>query len=176
MIRAKFTSNISEKRKIHKNRWKLFFTEVQAYMRSRISKQFTESSQGGLSRGVTWLYFADQYTRKTDGVTVPAWGGVPRLDGKGNVLGRKRHGAPRGWRNKTQKRVKFGDKVMQNTRALYNSLLSVSAIKNGGNTIWLYSAKRYETYQDRLRPYLFFMTPELNHLQKRYLDHANKYL
>jgi hypothetical protein len=34
---------------------------------------------GGTYRGVTWAPFADQYTRKTDGVVVPAWGGVPRL-------------------------------------------------------------------------------------------------
>lgn len=30
-------------------------------------------------RGVRWEWFADQYTRKTDGVTVPAHGGKPRL-------------------------------------------------------------------------------------------------
>jgi len=35
---------------------------------------------GGTYRGETWEGMKDQYTRKTDGVTVPAWGGVPYLD------------------------------------------------------------------------------------------------
>jgi hypothetical protein len=34
---------------------------------------------GGMFRGVAWPKLQDQYTRKLDGVTVPAWGGVPRM-------------------------------------------------------------------------------------------------
>lgn len=34
---------------------------------------------GGMYRGKAFPKLADQYTRKTDGVTVPAWGGVPRV-------------------------------------------------------------------------------------------------
>lgn len=44
---------------------------------------------GGEYRGVTWPGFASQYTRK-DGTEVPAWGGVPRADGKGSVKPRLR--------------------------------------------------------------------------------------
>lgn len=36
-------------------------------------------AEGGMFRGAHWPWFANQYTRETDGVTVPAWGGVPRV-------------------------------------------------------------------------------------------------
>lgn len=35
--------------------------------------------QGGTFRGKVWPKIKDQYTRKTDGVTVPVYGGVPRI-------------------------------------------------------------------------------------------------
>ena len=36
-------------------------------------------AQAGGYRGNPWPRLKDQYTRKMDGVTVPVWGGVPRL-------------------------------------------------------------------------------------------------
>jgi hypothetical protein len=37
---------------------------------------------GGSFRGAPWRGMKAQYTRKTDGVEVPAWGGVPRMKRK----------------------------------------------------------------------------------------------
>jgi hypothetical protein len=34
---------------------------------------------GGMFRGVMWPALKEQYKRETDGVTVPAWGGVPKV-------------------------------------------------------------------------------------------------
>lgn len=46
-------------------------------------------AEGGYVRGQWWEGFADQYTRKTDGVTVPAWGGVPKVKLGYRVIGRR---------------------------------------------------------------------------------------
>lgn len=54
---------------------KLIWKEMQL----RVDSIFQQNRRGGLWRGAAWNYFKDQYTRKTDGVTVPAWGGVPHI-------------------------------------------------------------------------------------------------
>ena len=52
----------------------------QNYMRTTTYDHFSALGQGGTHRGVTWAYFKTPvYVRKTDGVAVPPWGGVPRL-------------------------------------------------------------------------------------------------
>lgn len=52
----------------------------QNYMRTTTYDHFSALGQGGTHRGVTWKYFKTPvYVRKTDGVAVPPWGGVPRL-------------------------------------------------------------------------------------------------
>ena len=52
----------------------------QNYMRTTTYDHFSALGQGGTHRGVTWAYFKSPvYVRKTDGVAVPPWGGVPRL-------------------------------------------------------------------------------------------------
>lgn len=44
---------------------------------------------GGSFRGVYWRKMNDQYTRTTDNVTVPAWGGVPRIRAGWDHIGNK---------------------------------------------------------------------------------------
>ena len=81
-------------------------------------RQTTVTFQGeGKREGhEAWKPFSDQYTRKTDGVTVPAWGGVPKLYGKGQVKGRKR---PSG------KRITPSSKLLQDTGTLKGSFMIV---------------------------------------------------
>lgn len=63
---------------------------------------------GGMFRGVQFPRFADQYTRKTDGVIVPAWGGVPRLSRKkGGPGGFKK--APK-WTDTQRRDVSTGER------------------------------------------------------------------
>ena len=58
----------------------LAFRRFQNYMRTTTYDHFSALGQGGTHRGVTWAYFKSPvYVRKTDGVAVPPWGGVPRL-------------------------------------------------------------------------------------------------
>jgi hypothetical protein len=58
----------------------LAFRRFQNYMRTTTYDHFSALGQGGTHRGVTWAYFKTPvYVRKTDGVAVPPWGGVPRL-------------------------------------------------------------------------------------------------
>ena len=65
------------------------FKVFHRYMGVMTDNTFKNNAKGGTWRGVTWKYFAPQYTRK-DGTVIPAWGGVAKVRGKGNVLGRKR--------------------------------------------------------------------------------------
>ena len=66
------------------------FVDFQSYMQRRTTLMFSRLSRGsGSFRGVSWPWFAPQYTR-ADGTVVPAFGGIPKLNGKGLVKGRKR--------------------------------------------------------------------------------------
>src|SRR3990167_8440320 len=97
---------------------KIPFTRIHREMQVRVSGPagiFEQLRHGGTYRGVMWKYFSPQYTRKTDGITVPAWGGVPKIRGNGLVKGRKR---PSG------ARVKQGDAIMQDTGNLRARALS----------------------------------------------------
>ena len=121
-------------------------------MQARVSGPtgiFARLRNGGTHRGVTWRYFADQYTRKADGVTVPAWGGVQRLRGRGTVQGRKR---PSG------ARVKQGDAIMQDTNTLRSRALASVRITRFrlvmGNNL------TYGAAQQAMRPYAFFHLPD----------------
>ena len=76
--------------------------EFKQYMRVQTDQMWDVLSNAGGSgvyRGESWPGFAPQYTRKTDGVTVPAWGGVPKVLGQGQVQGTDAGGH-------------FGDQVM----------------------------------------------------------------
>lgn len=74
------------------------FLGFQAKMVSRVDRTFELAGgpgsgvAGGLDpyREISWSPFAVQRTRVIDGIEVPAWGGVPRVDRKGDLRGRKR--------------------------------------------------------------------------------------
>ena len=75
-------------------------------------------SETGNWFGNTWPAHAPQYTRKTDNVTVPAWGGVPKLHGRGKVKGRLRGGS----RNV---RLRASSKQMKDTGRLLQGWITV---------------------------------------------------
>lgn len=122
------------------------FERFAQYMRVQTDNTFDHLRTGGRYRGVTWRYFAPQYTRKTDGVTVPAWGGVPKLRGRGNVKGRKR---PSG------QRIAKGDALMQDTMTMRSRAALVVRMER-------YQARlgpqgvNYAAKQQGMRPFLFF--------------------
>ena len=122
------------------------FEKFAQYMRVQTDKTFENLRLGGRYRGVFWRYFAPQYTRKTDGVTVPAWGGVPKLRSRGNVKGRKR---PSG------QRVANGDAIVQDTMTLRSRAALV--VRMGKYTARLGpQGVNYAAAQQKMRPFLFF--------------------
>lgn len=119
--------------------------EFAQYMRVVTDRTFARLRHGGSYRGVTWKGFAPQYTRK-DGTVVPAWGGIPRVDGRGLVLGRKR---PSG------QRLKEGDSLMQDTGAMRGRAALVMRVT--GTLLEMGpQGMAYAAEQDRRRPFLFF--------------------
>ena len=123
--------------------------EFAAYMRTTVDQMFRTLRHGGSGRGVAWPYFADQYTRKTDGVTVPAWGGVPKIHGGGFVLGRRR---PSG------SRVAQGDSVMQDGGTMRARALLVLSMQADRFTMGPQGVN-YARYQNARRPWAFFELP-----------------
>ena len=125
------------------------FREFAQYMRVTTDNTFQKLRHGGTYRGVSWDYFAPQYTRKTDGVTVPAWGGVPKIRGSGTVKGRLRASA--------NVRVKAGDSIVQDSgtlraRAATVLQMSPTVLRLGPKGTPL----KYARYQQKARPFLFF--------------------
>ena len=130
--------------------------EFAAYMRVVTDNTFKALRHGGNYRGVRWDYFAPQYTRKTDGVTVPAWGGVPKLVGTGTVKGRLR---PSG------ARVSAGDSVVQDSGVLRSRAALV--VHEGKQLLRLMpQGVSYAFYQERRRPFLFFTPKDAQSLIK----------
>jgi len=128
--------------------WRPAAKRIHREMMIRVDSMFGRLKQGGKHRGVTWKYFAPQYTRKTDGITVPAWGGVPRLYGKGRVLGRLR---PSG------QRIKQGDSVGQDTGNLRRGALLAARIED--HRLIMGSNVQYAEHFGNDRPFQYFHLP-----------------
>lgn len=128
------------------------FTRFAQYMRVVTDDTFENLRRGGTYRGVMWRYFAPQYTRKTDGVTVPAWGGVPRLYGSGTVLGRLR---PSG------ARVAAGDAIMQDTMTMRSRAALVTRMDRYMARLGVQGVN-YAPAQQAMRPFLFFTNKDAN--------------
>lgn len=115
------------------------------YMQMATDKTFNALRRGGSFRGVFWGEFKPQYVR-ADGTEVPAWGNVPRADGQGLVMGRKR---PSGTR------LKPGDPIAQDTMNLRAKAATIIALGKDRVVIGPRDID-YAAYQQALRPYLFF--------------------
>jgi hypothetical protein len=114
---------------------------------------------GGIFRGVKWEGMKPQYTRKTDGVTVPAWGGVPRV-AKGYGLKRK-GGNVKGRLRPSGQRVKQTSVMMQDTGAagmsgdILNAPLALT-----DSYLEVGTSKPYAEKQDQMRPVVHWKVPE----------------
>jgi len=148
--------------------WKLRVAEAWANVKAT----------GGNFRGVAWPAMQPQYTRKTDGVTVPAWGGVPRLargwrkfriEGKPGRRGtRNAAGDPIRMRSTTGnvsgklrpsgQRVKQSSTMMQDTGNMRNSIIGTPlALTNTMLTIGPKGAgEKYASEQHERRNVVFW--------------------
>lgn len=128
---------------------------IHVYILGKTGLMFRKNRRGGTYRGVYWPPFAPQYTRKTDGVTVPAEGGVRKVYGSGTVKGRKR---PSG------KRITQSSNLMRDTGGLAQAAGATRRINlkavGGASMEGVTTGKQYAAEQQDLRPFLFFQLPE----------------
>lgn len=153
-----------------------------AYMNGQTISTFNALRTGGTYRGVTWPYFKPQYTRKTDGVTVPAWGGVPTI-GRNSWISQRarekrgepakvREGRVKGRKRPSGKRLKQGDALMQDTCTLLRSITSNPDIRETSDVMIKWGSRlHYAEKQQKLRRYFFATDRDKEILEKMILGH-----
>lgn len=157
------------------NKWR-------AYMIGQTISTFNALRTGGTFRGVTWPYFSPQYRRKTDGVEVPAWGGVPtigrnswinqRAREKRGETAKVREGKVKGKRRPSGKRIKHGDALLQDTRTLMRSVTTGLDISETSDVMIRWGSRlKYAEKQQRMRKFLFVTDRDKDVLEKLALDH-----
>ena len=140
------------------------YNRIRHDQQAKTAMMFRRLAHGGTYRGVRWPWFAPQYRRKTDGVLVPAEGGVPRLDGKGVVLGRLR--------SKGGERVDSRSNLLRNTRHLSAAAATVARVRNHGKTLEIITPVKYAAIQQVRRPFTFFTRADV----EQYNRWAGEYL
>lgn len=106
------------------------FKELDRYKKTEALKSWNSATAaaGGTVEGGKWKPHKPQYTR-LDGTVVPAWGGVPRVDGRGLVKGKRRNPA-------STARIRPDSVSGKDTGGLAQRLNSQSA-DIVGNTLWI---------------------------------------
>uniref|UniRef100_A0A6M3LBC5 Tail protein n=1 Tax=viral metagenome TaxID=1070528 RepID=A0A6M3LBC5_9ZZZZ len=147
------------------------FRRFAQYMRVQTDNTFDRLRRGGTYRGVHWDYFAPQYTRKGgrdgkgDRSTVPAWGGVPKVRGRGLVQARMR---PSG------ARLRPGDSLMQDTGTMRARAALVMGITRHALILGPQGV-RYAAAQQARRPFLFFSIPtDSDRLEQFAVEHLEQ--
>lgn len=149
------------------------FKRFRVYTLQQTGLTFRALKQGGHYRGVDWRWYKDQYTRKADGVTVPAEGGSPRVgrgwkqiasdlktrkavmvqhkNVTGNVKGKKRGSG---------KRVTKSSHLLRDTGRLSAAAGATLSFQRQGKTMILGTNVAYAEAQQARRPFLFFQVPQ----------------
>jgi len=156
------------------------------YMMGETGMTFRALAHGGTYRGVTWKPFADQYTRNTDGVTVPAWGGVERIRagrstrtaaGRRTVLYKRAYalmgagasafrtrtrGPVRGRLRPSGKRVTKDSNLMRDTGKMSGEAgMNMRGLKTiRPKSLVMFVRQGYAQAQNAMRPFLFFNVPK----------------
>ena len=139
-----------------------------AYMLGRTGRTFRALGRGGgRFRGVSWADWANQYTRRTDGVTVPAHGGVAKVRGRGRVKGRRRASGAR---------VTPGAMLLRDTGRLAAAAGTTRRWGRGGKSLYMTTANvAYGRYQQAMRPFLFFQLPkDAQVAQRLVIEHLDR--
>lgn len=147
--------------------------QFRLHMNQVTVEHFNALAMGGTHRGVRWAYFKNPaYVRKTDGVEVPPWGGVPNIGQYSDIRKRQRanqkaRGERPGRTNKNRMvlgrkrpsgaRLKYGDAVLQDTRRMLRSVTSSpDVLMATEDSITWGSRLPYAGKQNERRPFLFF--------------------
>lgn len=127
--------------------WRRPMNTFRAYMVREVGKQIEQagSASGGTARGVRWDGYAPQYTRR-DGSTVPAWGGVAKVRGKGTVQGK---------RNGSGRIISKGSRMLANVKP--GSLLTVHHRDN--NSISIGPTSGFAARMNTMRQFAFYQEP-----------------
>lgn len=148
------------------------FLRIQTHQQSVSAEMFRKLKSGGSHRGVFWPWFKDQYTRKTDGVTVPAEGGVANIGQYSYVQERRRENQKaaglkvdrtskrrkvQGKRRPSGKRVTKASNLMRDMGRMAAAVSSSRRLTNGGNTVELVTPVSYAARQNDMRPFAFFI-------------------
>ena len=133
------------------------YNRIRHDQQAKTAMMFRRLAHGGIYRGIRWPWFAPQYRRKTDGVLVPAEGGVPRLDGKGVVLGRLRGSGAR---------VDSRSNLLRDTGHLRAAAATVARVHNHGKTLEIITPVKYAAIQQARRPFTFFTRADVERYNK----------
>lgn len=157
------------------------FKRFRVYMLQQTGLTFRALKQGGHYRGVEWRWYKDQYTRKTDGVTVPAEGGSPRVargwkhiasDLKTRKAVMARHktvtGNVKGKKRPSGKRVTKSSSLLRDTGRLAAATGMTLSFKRQGKTMILGTNVAYAEAQQARRPFLFFQVPQDEEVLQRF--------
>ncbi len=142
-------------------RWFGWYGNMLADMFTRIGR----GSSGGSMRGVTWSPFANQYRRKTDGVLVPAWGGVSKM--RRRIVGKPGHlrlaalqkGDMVKGRKRQRGRVRSDSWLMRDTGRMFGETRQ-RPLALDANHLRIGPTVEYAEYQNKWRPFLFIYPPQ----------------
>ena len=129
--------------------WTRPLKQFGGYVAKEVGQQILaagDPQRGGSGRGVFWRPRREYYTRR-DGTLIPAWGGVPKVRGQGQVLGRKTKG---GARLTASSRILGG---VKNPGSLLKRKVS-------GDTLTIEPTRPFVAYQHDMRQFLFFHEPK----------------
>jgi len=127
---------------------------VQTFMLSRIIKQFQALRSGGEARGVHWDPLKTDWYSRSDGVTVPIYGGVRWMNNpRRKVKGKLRSKNPEG-----KKRYTMNSALMQSTGMMRAALISDMRLTELG--VSLGTPVKYAAWQNALRPFMFISHEE----------------
>ncbi len=120
------------------------------YMVNQIMRQIKQStvSSGGQSRGTSWTPYKPYYTRR-DGTVVPAWGGIAKIHGQGDVKGRKRH---------NQTRISANDRFFAGVKSPGSLVRRRITVGPNDATLTFRTTAALSTAQNAMRPFLFFQS------------------
>ena len=132
------------------------------FMRRRIVGHMEKLKKGGTYRGAYWAPFKPYYTR-ADGTEVPAWGGIPKVRGKGNVKGRLRHSG---------RRMTAGSKLLQDTGHLKNEVAAHYEVSDNLSSVSISSGGTipYEGAQHAMRPFMFISKEDFTEFRSQVLS------
>jgi len=137
------------------------------------SMKYLNLNTGAVSfRGETmWMASPDQYTRKTDGVTVPPWGGVPRIapGWSGGKRMKKVTGVVQGRGRPSGARVTPNSTMMVDTGRMRGGFLTPRFENNGFRVLFEVpdDAQSYARVQNAWRRFVFMASVDIQALRDR---------